>query len=98
MPSSDPKEIKDLIDVVLKRCNFNETISRGQVETAYNQVVSDIIRKFTWELRYDTKTHILYVKLASPALKHELTYKATDLINAINSKLPSAIVQKVVFL
>lgn len=94
----EPVQLKDLIEAALRSCQFSETITRGQVEDAYRQVVSEIILKLTWEVRYDTTSHVLYLKYASAALKQELTYKLTDLMNAINRRLPNPVVQKIVLL
>lgn len=79
--------IKDLIDAALRRYNFDESIASNRVEQAYREVVGEFIVKLTRSVVYDAATHTLKVVLASPALKHELTYKTSDLIEAINKKI-----------
>ncbi|MBP5189622.1 MAG: DUF721 domain-containing protein [Bacteroidales bacterium] len=90
--------IKDLIDAALRKYNFDDSITRGQVEQAYRDVVGEFIVKLTRAVHYDSTSHTLRVTLSVPALKNELTYKTTDLIDAINKKLDHAEVQKLVLL
>lgn len=88
--------LKDLIDAALKRYNFEESIVVEHVEQAYRDTVGDFIVKLTRAVNYDTRSHTLKVTLSSPALKNELTYKITDLINAINKRLGNQEVRKIV--
>ncbi|MBO7490583.1 MAG: DUF721 domain-containing protein [Bacteroidales bacterium] len=90
--------IKDLIDAALRRYNFDESIEKGRVEQAYRDVVGEFIVKLTRSVNYDPATHTLKVVLSVPALKNELTYKITDLIAAINRKLDSNEVWKLLLL
>lgn len=90
--------IKDLIDAALRRYNFDESVTRGQVEQAYRDVVGQFIVQLTRSVRYDSVTHTLRVTLSVPALKNELTYKVTDLVNAINQKLGREEVKKLLLL
>lgn len=90
--------IKDLIDAALRRYNFDGSITRGQVEQAYRDVVGQFIVQLTRSVQYDPMSHTLRVTLSVPALKNELTYKVTDLINAINQKLGHEEVKKLLLL
>jgi len=90
--------IKDLIDAALRRYNFDESVTRGQVEQAYRDVVGQFIVQLTRSVRYDGATRTLRVTLSVPALKNELTYKVTDLVNAINQKLGREEVKKLLLL
>ena len=88
--------IKDLIDAALRRYNFDDSITRSQVEQAYRDVVGQFIVQLTRAVRYDAASHTLRVTLSVPALKNELTYKIADLINAINQKLGSDEVKRLI--
>ena len=90
--------LKDLIDAALRSYSFDESITRGQVEQAYRDVVGEFIVKLTRSVRYDPATHTLRVVLSVPALRNELTYKVSDLIAAINKKLDRDEVQKILLL
>lgn len=90
--------IKDLIDAALRRYNFDDSVTRGQVEQAYREVVGQFLVQLTRSVRYDVATKTLKVVLSSPALKNELTYKTGDLIAAINKKLGREEVAKLLLL
>ncbi|MBQ6096169.1 MAG: DUF721 domain-containing protein [Bacteroidales bacterium] len=90
--------IKDLIDAALRRYNFDDSVTRGQVEQAYREVVGQFLVQLTRSVRYDVATKTLKVVLSSPALKNELTYKTGDLIAAINQKLGREEVAKLLLL
>ena len=92
------QKLGDLIEAALRRYHFDESITRNKVEQAYNEVVGEFIVKLTRMVNYETGTHTLKVTLASPALKNELTYKLTDLTNAINNHLGQAEVKKIMLL
>ena len=95
------KEIYDLkvyLAAALKAYHLDDTIAKSQVEEAYRQTVGELIVKLTRSVHYNIERSTLYITLASPALKHELTLKTTDLLNAINAKLPKSVVKKIVYL
>lgn len=88
--------LKDLIDAALRKYNFDESITVERVEQAYRDTVGEFIVKLTRAVNYDMRSHTLKVTLSSPALKNELSYKITDLREAINKKLGKEEVRKVV--
>ena len=90
--------LKDLIDPALREYSFDESIVRNRVEEAYRQVVGEFIVKLTRNVNYNCSTHTLKVVLSATALKNELSYKTTDLINAINDNLGHEEVKKIVLL
>ena len=79
--------MKELIDAALRSCNFDETLTKESVEKAYRDVVGEFISKLTRSVSYNTKNHTLFVELASAALKQEISYKCSDLCDAINRQL-----------
>ncbi len=88
--------LKDLIDKALRSFNFDESIVVDRVTNAYRDAVGPFLTKLTRAVHYEVSTHTLKVTLASPALKNELTYKTTDLIEAINSRIGRAEVKRIV--
>ena len=90
--------MKELIDAALKRYNFTSSITREEVEQAYRLVVGEFIVKLTRSVHYDTRSHTLRVELSAAALKNELSYKTTDLVNAINKKLGNDEVVKLILI
>lgn len=90
--------INDLIDAALRRYNFDKSITKSHVEQAYRAVVGEFIVKLTRSVYYDGTSQTLKVVLSAPALKNELTYKLTDMKDAINQRLGSDVVKKIVLL
>ena len=88
-------KLGDILGQALRRYNFDETITQAQVKEAYSQVVGPMLTKLTYSLHFDPTTHILHLRLASPALRQEYSYKLTDLMQAINDKLHSPVVQRI---
>lgn len=90
--------IKDLIDAALRRYNFDDSITKEHVERAYRKVVGEFIVKLTRSAYYDTRSKTLKVVLSAPALKNELSFKITDLCDAINKELGKEEVKKIMLL
>lgn len=89
--------LKNLVDLALRRMNFDSSITKNQVETAYRKVVGEFINKLTRTVSYDVRSKTLKVNIASPALKSELTLRHTELLNAINGQLGTNAVQNILF-
>lgn len=94
--SNDPIQLKDILETALKSCHLDDSITKFQVEEAYRNIVGEMVTQLTYSARYDVKSHTLYLKLASPALRQEFSFKTESLIEAINKKLPAPAVQKIV--
>ena len=90
--------LKDLIDAALRKYNFDDSSMVERVEQAYRDTVGEFIVMLTRAVNYDVRSHTLKVTLSSPALKNELSYKITDLTNAINKRLGKDEVRKIVML
>ncbi len=92
----DASSIKELMAQAFHEFHLDDTLIRGQVEQAYRETVGELVTKLTYTVRYSPESHILYLRYASPALRQEMNYKITDLINAINTRLNRQEVQKIV--
>lgn len=95
---SKERSLNDLIDAALRQYNFDDMLTRSQIETAYRKVVGEFIVKLTRDVRYDNQSHTLRVTLSAPALKNELSYKLTDLVEAINKEVGLDQVKKIYLL
>lgn len=94
----EPKPLSSLIASALRSCNLESTVDKTMVEIAYRNVVGDFLCKLTWKLDFHPQTGVLYLKLGSPSMKQEFSYKLGDLIEAINNKLSVPAVKKIVLL
>ena len=66
-----------------------------EVENIYRNIVGDLINKLTLSVRYER--NILYIKLASAALRNELSYKKQSLVDKINGQLKHGAVNEIIF-
>lgn len=90
------KTMDELVDGALRQFSFDATVVRGQVESAYRKVVGPFLVKLTTHLYYESQTHVLYVTVASPAMRQEMQQKVGDLLKAINAQLGKAHVRYLV--
>ncbi|MDY5969566.1 MAG: DciA family protein [Bacteroidales bacterium] len=97
MSNRNEHRLSDLIDAALRRYSFSDTVVCGQVEGAYRKVVGEMINKLTYRCDYVPQTRVLYVKMASPALRNEMTMHASGLVESINKTVGRAEVRHVVF-
>lgn len=97
MSKGNEHSISDLIDAALQRYSFSDTIVAGQVEGAYRKVVGEMINKLTYRCEYVPQTRVLYVKMASPALRSEMAMHASGLVENINKAVGRNEVRHVVF-
>ena len=67
-----------------------------QVQQAYKQVVGDLIARLTASVRF--QNGVLYVRILSAALRHEMTMRQQSLLDKINDHLCRNVVQSIVFL
>ncbi|MBQ9639422.1 MAG: DUF721 domain-containing protein [Bacteroidales bacterium] len=86
----------DAIAATLRELNIDDVITPTQVHQAYHDVVGDLIGKMTLQLRYEKRTRILYVQLSSAALRREMSFRTTALVEAINKQLSTKAVVRVV--
>ena len=77
-----------------KRYELTETASEMRVERIYRALVGDTISRLTLKISYKKGT--LRLRLASAALRQEITFRKERLRQAINDQLGSEEVQKIV--
>lgn len=91
----DEQPVSDLLKVVFRRLEMTDAVNDFEVKDAYRSIVGDLINKLTWSLRYENR--VLYVKVASAALRQELSYKKYDLTKRINDQLGRNALDNVIF-
>lgn len=86
--------LKDAINRLIETYKLKPGLYEAQLINSWGKIAGKMIEKHTRSLRL--KRNTLYIELDSPALKDELNYQKTDLINKINSDLGRDAVNKVV--
>ena len=87
-------EIKNLLDIFLKKNNLEKGLLDLEVKRAWHELMENGVSNYTTDVSLKNKT--LYIKLSSPALKEELSYGKEKLMKLINEKFKKKIVQKIV--
>ena len=88
------KEIKNLLDIFLKKNNLEKGLLDLEVKRAWHELMENGVSNYTTDVSLKNKT--LYIKLSSPALKEELSYGKEKLMKLINERFKKKIVQKIV--
>ena len=87
-------EIKNLLDIFLKKNNLEKGLLDLEVKRAWHELMENGVSNYTTDVSLKNKT--LYIKLSSPALKEELRYGKEKLMKLINERFKKKIVQKIV--
>lgn len=87
-------EIKNLLDIFLKKNNLENGLLDLEVKRAWHELMENGVSNYTTDVSLKNKT--LYIKLSSPALKEELSYGKEKLMKLINERFKKKIVQKIV--
>ena len=87
-------EIKNLLDIFLKKNNLEKGLLDLEVKRAWHELMENGVSNYTTDVSLKNKT--LYIKLSSPALKEELSYGKEKLMKLINERFKKKIVRKIV--
>lgn len=92
---SNEHTLQDLLVQVYHQMDMDDTLCEMEVTRAYNSIVGDLISKLTRQLKYEDG--VLFAKIASPALRNELSFKRESLKERINTHLGRNIVKEIKF-
>ncbi len=82
------QSLKEALEEWLKLYKYNDKLMQSKVIASWNGVVGPIISKETEKLYISKK--VLFVKLKSEALKHELEFAKRKLVKALNKQAGGA--------
>ena len=84
--------LKELIDTYHLEGKLNEM----KVVHSWEKVVGSLIARYTKDVYI--KKGKLFVKVDSPALKNELTYNASTILERLNAEAGSKVIEEIIFL
>jgi predicted nucleic acid-binding Zn ribbon protein len=84
--------LKELIDTYRLEGKLNEI----KVIHSWEKVVGSMIARYTKDVYI--KKGKLFVKVDSPALKNELTYNASTILERLNAEVGSQVIEEIVFI
>ena len=96
MNHSDDASIGDAIRRMLSDYKLDSKLNEVKLISRWKHVVGDMIDKHTENLYIKNK--ILYIKLDSPALKNELMYSRSKIIELLNKEAGLEVIKEVVFI
>ena len=96
MKSSNEQTLKQAIQELLDAYKLNDGIRESRVIHSWERIAGPYVAKNTESLFIRNKT--LYVKLNSPALKNELSFARSKLIESLNKEVNAIVIHEIVFL
>jgi predicted nucleic acid-binding Zn ribbon protein len=84
----------DAIGQILKEEKLDIKISRFTVKNSWKEIAGEVIARNTSNIYFHEKT--IFITIDSSALKHELSFRKTDLLNNINRFCGYRLIEEVV--
>lgn len=94
MRRSNQQTLGEVIKEFLKNFGLEEKVNEMQISETWAKIMGPGIVRYTQ--RISLKNKILTVQLSSPALRQELSYGKTKIINLINEASGKDVVQDLV--
>lgn len=89
------KALGDVIRELLHDYNLEGKLSQARIIEAWPKVTGDMITKHTRDLFIKGRT--LFVYLDSPALKNELSYSKSKILEELNKHVGEEVITNIVF-
>ena len=96
MKNSNEQTIKEVIQELLDAYRLSDGLQETRLVHSWDKVAGEYVARNT-ESAY-IKNKVLFIKLKSPALKNELSYAKTKLIESLNKAVNQEVIQEIVFL
>jgi predicted nucleic acid-binding Zn ribbon protein len=90
------QSLGDAIREMIEAYGMKGKLSEANLVDSWEEVVGAMISKHTKDLYIKRKK--LFVKVDSPALKNELTYNRTTIMESLNEAAGGEIIEEIVFL
>ena len=94
MPRSNDQSLGDAIREFLHSYHLEDKLNETKVIQSWGKVVGPLVEKYTHGLYI--RNRILFVKVESAALRHELSYSKSKIIAALNKEVKSEVIEDIV--
>ena len=91
---SSEMPLKAAIEEFLDRFHLRDKLNQAKVIEAWEKVVGEMVARNTSQLHIRNK--ILYVKVNSAALRNELLFARTKIMNALNKEAGATVITDIV--
>ncbi len=75
-------KVGDAITELFRQENLDVKISRFTVRNSWSEIVGEVIANSTSDISFNDKS--IFITLQSAALKHELSFRKEEILQAIN--------------
>jgi len=96
MKNANEQTLKEAIEQMLKSYKVEKGMNETKIINSWEKITGKMITNHTKGLYIKNKQ--LYIKLDSPALKHELSFSKTELIKMLNETVNQKIIEDIIFI
>ena len=89
------ERISDILKDFVKQNKISKGYHQVSVQEAWDELMDDMIKKYTQSLRFNSGK--LFIKLKSASLKQELFANKEQLISILNQKLGQELIREIIF-
>tara|TARA_X000000368_G_scaffold113324_1_gene88379 strand:- start:74 stop:370 length:297 start_codon:yes stop_codon:yes gene_type:complete len=94
-PSSNMKSLSSVMRKILRNPKLSERLVKLDILEIWDDIIGSNLQKYVTDSKvYKDK---LYVKLKSSNLRNEFSYRKTDIINQINSRVGKKLIVDIIF-
>jgi predicted nucleic acid-binding Zn ribbon protein len=90
------QKLGDAIREMIEAYGMRPKLSEATLVESWNKVVGKMIANHTKDLYIKNKK--LFVRIDSPALKNELSYSRTSIMDSLNEAAGGKVIEEIVFL
>lgn len=95
MRRTEPKSISEIISESIREAGLSDTVAEQRACYLWPEIVGPGVNRYTFKRYVERGT--LHVYITSAALKNELSFNRTALIDQINKAVGSDIIKSIVF-
>jgi predicted nucleic acid-binding Zn ribbon protein len=95
MKTSNDKPLGDVIREMIETYRLENKLNELKIVHSWKKVVGDMIARHTKDIQ--VKNGKLFVKIDSPALKNELMYSSSVIIENLNKEAGSKVIEEIFF-
>jgi predicted nucleic acid-binding Zn ribbon protein len=91
---SNEQPLKAAIEEFLDKFHLRDKLNQAKVIQSWEKVVGEMVARNTSQLHIRNK--VLYVKVNSSALRNELLFARTKIMNALNKEAGGTVIEEII--
>jgi predicted nucleic acid-binding Zn ribbon protein len=96
MKTSNDRSIGEILKELIETYRLEGKLNEIKIIHSWEKVVGKLVARYTRDLYI--KHGKLFVKVDSPALKTELTYNASVIIERLNTEVGMKVIEEIIFI